>query len=166
MKFFILCLFILLSSCSPTKTEMNTTNQERAESIEQAIESLCPNVKQKEAIALSIKKWSNHFSLDPMLVVAVMMIESRFTVQVKSRTGDYGLMQVNWRTHSSRARRHGYTLNDMNRIDPNVHMGCLVLKLCFEQGQFMARALKLYNGRWSYSVKVRRVYKKIKGKGF
>jgi soluble lytic murein transglycosylase-like protein len=64
--------------------------------------------------------------LDPLLVVAIIHLESEFKARIKSRTNDYGLMQVHVsRTTFRRYRGREHLLYDPDR---NIRCGIKLLK--------------------------------------
>src|ERR1700734_102357 len=81
--------------------------------------------------------------LPPGLVMAVIDVESRFDRWAVSTAGAVGLMQVIpfW------PERLGMRRYELTHIEPNVHMGCAILRfyLKYERND-VARALARYNG--------------------
>ncbi len=65
--------------------------------------------------------------LDPLLVVAIIQIESRFKATAKSKTADHGLMQV----HVSRTTYKRYIGREGLLYDPdrNIRLGVRLLKV-------------------------------------
>ena len=95
--------------------------------------------------------------LDPLLLLAVMAIESSFNPYAESGVGAQGLMQVMAKVHSDKLRYFG---GQRAALDPlaNITVGALVLKDCIARGGTLAGGLRLYNGATSddggYGAKV------------
>jgi soluble lytic murein transglycosylase-like protein len=83
--------------------------------------------------------------IDPMLVLAVMAIESGFNPLAESPVGAQGLMQVMTRLHSARFEPHG---GDHAALDPiaNLQVGAMLLKELIQRGGSVERGLQLYVG--------------------
>jgi soluble lytic murein transglycosylase-like protein len=83
--------------------------------------------------------------IDPLLIVAIMGVESSFNARAVSNMGAQGLMQVIPKYHQDKigARRGGNAL-----FDPefNVHVGTQVLHEGLRRYGSLQRALQYYNG--------------------
>jgi soluble lytic murein transglycosylase-like protein len=92
--------------------------------------------------------------LPPGLVMALIMVESRFDRWAVSPTGAVGLMQVMpfW------PEELGMKRYELTRIAPNIRMGCAILRFYLKQERnSVTRALARYNGsvgRRHYSDRV------------
>ena len=82
--------------------------------------------------------------LDPLLILAVMAVESRFNPIAQSNGGAMGLMQVIPRYHAAQFESTG----GASVLDPrtNIGLGARVLKDCIRRGGTEAAGLQLYNG--------------------
>jgi soluble lytic murein transglycosylase-like protein len=82
--------------------------------------------------------------LDPLLIVAVMAVESRFNPIAQSDGGAMGLMQVIPRYHADQFE----TGRGASMFDPrtNIGIGARVLKEYIRRGGTEAAGLQLYNG--------------------
>lgn len=82
--------------------------------------------------------------LDPLLIVAVMAVESRFNPIAQSDGGAIGLMQVIPRYHPDQVDR----ASSESVLDPrtNIGLGARVLKAYIRQGGTEVAGLQLYNG--------------------
>jgi soluble lytic murein transglycosylase-like protein len=84
--------------------------------------------------------------LDPLLILAVAAVESRFNPYAASPMGATGLMQVVAHLHSDKFS----SIHDIKQavLDPqsNVMVGAQILKDCMVRGGSLDRALKLYLG--------------------
>ncbi len=86
------------------------------------------------------------YQLDPLLILAVAAVESRFNPYAASPMGATGLMQVVAHLHSD---KFGSVDNAKQAVlDPqsNLMVGAQILKDCMVRGGTLDRALKLYLG--------------------
>lgn len=89
--------------------------------------------------------------IDPLLILAVIAVESSFKVQAQSGAGAQGLMQVHTRVHMDKFKEHG---GADKAFDPaaNIDVGTRILKDYLTQSGSVANALKWYVGaRYSKS---------------
>ncbi|MEM5315584.1 transglycosylase SLT domain-containing protein [Paraburkholderia sp. JHI869] len=86
--------------------------------------------------------------LDPLLLLAVMAIESGFNPYAESGVGAKGLMQVMSKVHSDKFQYFG---GQRAALDPlaNIKVGALVLKDCIARGGTLPGGLRLYVGSTS-----------------
>ncbi|WP_027794106.1 transglycosylase SLT domain-containing protein [Paraburkholderia acidipaludis] len=86
--------------------------------------------------------------LDPLLLLAVMAIESGFNPYAESGVGAQGLMQVMSKVHSDKFQYFG---GQNAALDPvaNIKVGALVLKDCIARGGSLPGGLRLYVGSTS-----------------
>ena len=82
--------------------------------------------------------------IDPLLLLAVMAIESRFNPVAQSDGGAMGLMQVIPRYHTEKFE----TMDHGTVLDPptNIHVGARILRECISRGGSEIAGLQLYNG--------------------
>jgi soluble lytic murein transglycosylase-like protein len=82
--------------------------------------------------------------LDPLLIVAVIAVESRFNPIARSEGGALGLMQVIPRYHSAQFDAGGAA----SVLEPrtNIELGARVLKDYIRRGGTEVAGLQLYNG--------------------
>ncbi len=99
-----------------------------------------------------VDRSSREFNLDPLLLYAVIRVESRFDPRAISPAGARGLMQIMPRTGSWAASRLGMTLPDPalpdRLMDPetNIRIGAFYLRYLFDQFDGdPATALAAYN---------------------
>jgi soluble lytic murein transglycosylase-like protein len=85
--------------------------------------------------------------LDPLLIVAVMAVESRFNPVAQSEGGAMGLMQVIPRYHAAKFPVHEAGI-ERAVLDPrtNIAVGARVLKEAIVRGGNETAGLQLYNG--------------------
>jgi soluble lytic murein transglycosylase-like protein len=83
--------------------------------------------------------------LDPLLILAVMAIESRFNPIAESWVGAKGLMQVVPRHHQDKLLEHG---GEQAVLDPmtNILLGARILKEYIRRTGSLEAGLQFYNG--------------------
>jgi soluble lytic murein transglycosylase-like protein len=82
--------------------------------------------------------------LDPMLILAVIAVESRFNPIAESEQGALGLMQVVPRFHMDKIAAAGAA--SMLLPEANIAIGVRILKDSIRRGGSDAAGLQLYNG--------------------
>ena len=85
------------------------------------------------------------FSLDPMLILAVMAIESRYNPVAESSMGAKGLMQVIPKYHPEKLADHG---GELALLDPevNILVGTRILREYLRRLGEIEAALQMYAG--------------------
>jgi soluble lytic murein transglycosylase-like protein len=97
----------------------------------------------REFVSTAYREGSG-IGVDPLLIVAVMAIESRFNPIAQSEGGAIGLMQVIPRYHADKFDlAHGTSMLDPHA---NIWLGARVLKEYIRRGGTDAAGLQLYNG--------------------
>lgn len=98
------------------------------------------------------------FSLDPLLILAVMAIESRYNPVAESSMGAKGLMQIIPKYHQEKLLEHG---GEHALLDPevNIHVGAQILREYLRRFGETEAALQKYAGAFDeptaqYSGKV------------
>jgi soluble lytic murein transglycosylase-like protein len=83
--------------------------------------------------------------VDPLLILAVMAIESRFNPFAESEFGAKGLMQVVPRFHLDKLAAHG---GEETVLDPriNIHVGAQILREYVRRAGSLEEGLQLYAG--------------------
>jgi soluble lytic murein transglycosylase-like protein len=84
-------------------------------------------------------------SVDPVLILAVMAIESRYNPVAESGMGAKGLMQVIPRFHLEKLSDHG---GEEKLLDPevNIHVGAQILREYYRRLRDEELALQMYAG--------------------
>lgn len=83
--------------------------------------------------------------LDPMLILAVMAVESGFNPFAQSHVGAQGLMQVMTKIHSDKYQSFGGTFAAFDPL-ANLRVGAKVLQDCIRQAGSIEGGLKYYVG--------------------
>jgi soluble lytic murein transglycosylase-like protein len=96
--------------------------------------------------------------LDPLLILAVMAVESRYNPVAKSVMGAKGLMQVIPRFHLEKLADHGGE-NALLEPEVNIHVGAQILREYLDRFRDLETALQMYAGALDdptsqYSTKV------------
>ena len=105
--------------------------------------------------------------IDPLLVLAVMAIESRFNPLAESRVGAKGLMQVLPKANGDKFHAHGGLDAVLNPV-ANIQVGAKILKDFIRRGRSVEAGLKLYVGAGNmtsdlgYGNKVLQEYERLK----
>ena len=105
--------------------------------------------------------------LDPLLILSVMAIESRFNPFAESPVGAQGLMQVMSKVHRDKFEELGGVKAALNPV-ANIRVGSLILKDYMTRGGSVEAGLKLYVGAgasdtdYGYGAKVLAEYQRLK----
>jgi soluble lytic murein transglycosylase-like protein len=96
-----------------------------------------------EAVVRAAFREGQRYNLDPMLILAVIAVESRFNPFAASEQGAVGLMQIVPRFHLDKIAAAG---GPLLLPDTNIAIGALILKDAITRGGNDAAGLQLYNG--------------------
>jgi soluble lytic murein transglycosylase-like protein len=139
-----------LSACVPAEFE-NT----RAESLDAAQQVLVSHLARRYSIASEVTerlvmaayRAAGEVGLDPLLVLAVISIESRFNPIAESVMGAKGLMQIIPKYHLDKLRAAG---GEDAVFDPesNIHVGARILQEYVHRTGTLEAGLQYYNGAW------------------
>lgn len=101
-----------------------------------------------EPLLHTVEETGMALGLDPMLLIAVMAVESRFNPLAQSQMGAQGLMQVIPRYHLDKV---GENARADALLDPavNIRVGAMVLKEGMQRFGSLQGALQYYNGALS-----------------
>lgn len=109
----------------------------------------------------------HRLELDPVLILAIIAVESRFNPIAESTMGAKGLMQVMSRLHAEKFRSFGGEAMAFE-VEPNITVGARILKEYLRFTGDLVDALQLYVGASSeedgnqYSEKVTRELERLK----
>lgn len=95
-----------------------------------------------EVVRAALSEGRRH-GIDPMLILAVIAVESRFNPIAESEQGAMGLMQVVPRFHMDKIATAGASLL---LPEANIAIGARILKDSIRRGGSDAAGLQLYNG--------------------
>jgi len=110
---------------------------------------------------------ASEMKLDPLLILAVMAIESRFNPFAESPVGAQGLMQVMSKVHHDKFQEMGGLQAALNPV-ANIRVGSLILKDYVTRGGSVEAGLKIYVGAGAfehddgYGSKVLAEYNRLK----
>ncbi|WP_034298445.1 transglycosylase SLT domain-containing protein [Herbaspirillum sp. RV1423] len=110
---------------------------------------------------------AREIKLDPLLILAVMAIESRFNPFAESPMGAQGLMQVMSKIHHDKFQELGGVKAALNPV-ANIKVGSLILKEYVTRGGSVEAGLKSYVGAadmendGGYGLKVLSEYQNLK----
>lgn len=98
-----------------------------------------------ETVVAAAHRAAARHRLDPLLILAVVAVESRFNPIAESGAGAKGLMQVIPRFHLEKLEEHG---GEKAVLDPqaNVLVGAAILREYLNRTGDLTAALQLYNG--------------------
>lgn len=110
---------------------------------------------------------AQEIKLDPLLILSVMAIESRFNPFAESPVGAQGLMQVMSKVHHEKFQKLGGVQAALNPV-ANIHVGAQILKEYVRRGGSVEAGLKMYVGAaametdMGYGSKVLAEYNRLK----
>lgn len=96
-------------------------------------------------LVLAAREAGRESQLDPLLILAVMAVESSLNPFAESPVGAQGLMQVMTSVH---ATRFGLDGDQHNALEPvaNIRVGSAILSDAIRRGGSLERGLQLYSG--------------------
>lgn len=86
--------------------------------------------------------------LDPLLLLAIIAIESSFNPFAESQVGAQGLMQVLTRVHQDKFEHFGGEQAAWNPV-ANIRVGAMILRDCIARGGSLVGGLRMYVGTTS-----------------
>ncbi len=126
---------------------------ERAEDVDNKYQALVNYLSRRYRIAPDVTEKfvgaaydaGEQVGLDPLLILAVMAVESRFNPIAESVMGAKGLMQVIPKHHLDKLREHG---GEGAVLDPliNIPVGARILKEYIRRTGSLEAGLQFYNG--------------------
>jgi soluble lytic murein transglycosylase-like protein len=84
--------------------------------------------------------------INPVLILAVMSVESRFNPYAESGAGAQGLMQVMTRVHTDKFEKYGEGPQDAFHPEINIRVGAQILYDCIRRRGSITDGLKCYVG--------------------
>lgn len=136
------------------------------------VQKINPDLTEKEArhVVTSTYKWAPEFNLDPVLVLSIQAVESRFRQYAVSSAGALGIMQFipSWHLDKMKAVVSNEKIKkpDVFDIESNIYIGSWVMKDCMAAQKEVSKALLCYNGSLKnpngYDTKVLQVYGQMK----
>ncbi len=98
-----------------------------------------------EQLVGAAQEAGSRLGMDPLLILAVMAVESRFNPIAESVMGAKGLMQVIPKFHMDKFDEHG---GEDSVLDPmtNIMVGSRILKDAMRRGGGLVPGLQLYSG--------------------
>lgn len=84
--------------------------------------------------------------INPVLILAVMSVESRFNPYAESGAGAQGLMQVMTRVHTDKFEKFGEGPDDAFHPEVNIRVGAQILYDCIRRRGSVTNGLKCYVG--------------------
>ena len=107
-------------------------------------------IKTPHDIDSIIRKATRSFGIDPLLVKAIIRVESSFAIHAISPKGARGLMQI----MPSTARRLGVEPNALWDPEVNIHTGVKYLYMNLKRFRSLKRALIAYNAGERFAERV------------
>jgi soluble lytic murein transglycosylase-like protein len=125
------------------------------------LQKVASHISEEERLLILrlVHQQANHFSLDPLLVLALINIESAFDRYAISSAGARGLMQIMpfW------IEEIGKPDDNLFDIKTNIKYGCAILSLYLaKEKKDTTKALARYNGSRGQSWYPMRVYKAMR----
>ena len=119
-----------------------------------------------DMIVTTAYETADELKLDPLLILAVISIESRYNPVAQSPVGAQGLMQVMTKVHREKFEQHGGDIAALNPV-ANIKVGSRILKEYVRRDGSVPLALKRYVGAanldtdYGYGAKVLKEYAKL-----
>lgn len=116
-----------------------------------------PNAFYRIRLLETVHQEAKSQGLDPLLVLAVMDVESNFNRHAESHVGAQGLMQVMpfWK------KEYGHPDDDLFNPKVNIRYGCKILRHYLDRYKKPVKALAAYNGSIGKSKYPDKVYRRI-----
>lgn len=165
---FMVFYILIIRNCSDCTSEAPTTEPETVTEIETTTEAPAATLSPFEEVITTMEEWyvgkpeftpidcsldddiqefifylSMGYDIDFYFIMAVIEHESRYVVDAVSKTGDYGLMQINEQNHEWLSEALGLT--DITDPYQNVMAGTYKLYLLIQKHGSYEMALMAYN---------------------
>jgi len=136
-----------LENASASKAEAGTSRESRPE-----IDALAASLAKRYRVSIEATRSliataygeGRRIGLDPLLIIAVIAVESRFNPIAESAMGAQGLMQVIPRFHKKHLE--GAATDSVLEPHANIRLGARVLKDYIKSGGTEVAGLQRYNG--------------------
>ncbi|WP_051919043.1 transglycosylase SLT domain-containing protein [Basilea psittacipulmonis] len=99
-----------------------------------------------EAIISKAFEQGKLHNLDPLLILAVIAIESRYNPFVQSSVGAQGLMQVMPDVHSDKFKNYSGSMKSALNPESNIEVGSIILRNCIRKRSTVDGGLACYVG--------------------
>ena len=142
-------------ACAPAATDLSTAAAQPEESPDPEQQVLVAHLSKRfyvasaaiERMVAAAHRAGREVGLDPLLVLAVISIESRFNPIAESGMGAKGLMQIIPKYHLDKLRAAG---GEEAVFDPesNIHVGARILQEYVYRTGTLEAGLQQYNGAW------------------
>jgi soluble lytic murein transglycosylase-like protein len=134
----LLILSLLTQNVAPIESELSRNE------IELAIDDRTRGLLDKTYITRvsnAIISSSLRYQLDPLMILSIIMVESRFNDKAAGKYGT-GLMQVVYGYHKDKVKSRSALLN----IETNIDVGSRILSDCRDRNPNTDKILRCYNG--------------------
>jgi hypothetical protein len=145
----------LVPFCAPGEEESLAASTPAAEAPDAAQQVLIDHLSRRflvaatatERMVAAAYRAAREVGLDPLLVLAVISVESRFNPIAESVMGARGLMQIIPKYHLDKLRAAG---GEDAVFDPesNIHIGTRILQEYVHRTGTLEAGLQFYNGAW------------------
>ena len=89
-----------------------------------------------------VSREGSKYNINPYIIAAIIVRESSVRTRVISKTGDYGLMQINLKAHRRKIR----SPEDLFNPDINIALGTRIFADCLKHSKSLRSALIRYSG--------------------
>jgi soluble lytic murein transglycosylase-like protein len=139
-----------VASAEPQPASVPAAENSRLQALS---EFLARRYKVSQAVTLDLVTIAHtagqEMGLDPLLIIAVMAVESRFNPIAESVAGAKGLMQIIPKYHTDKFREFGGEQYAVFDPETNILVGAQILKEYMSRTGHIDSALQMYNGALS-----------------
>jgi soluble lytic murein transglycosylase-like protein len=158
----LLFAFLFLSSETKSAFMLSPENHPDVIKVEKMIDKTGAKVpaETKKKVALAIAEHARYYGIKPKNLVAIAYVESTFQPNLINKTGDHGLMQINWPTWKNRFTRDP---EDLLNVYKNVEVACKIININKSMGFTDIASYHSFNDepRAEYAEKLRAVLRRI-----
>ncbi len=104
----------------------------------------------RQAVLQAFESGRKH-DIDPMLILAIIAVESSFNPKAKSPVGALGLMQVHVKVHRDKFKKYG-GVSSATQITPAIEVGTQILKEYVVKTGSLSKGLKIYVGAANHNT--------------